>query len=164
MSPPQFDGLLWRLAGEQPEDEPRREAVATTNAIVDVQLASRRSDCVPVDPGNSAPVVAVSGVDLAECGGDDLDPGISLNDLSDAGQETGRVEFGTRGHLWSGNSKSLLQIFFVANQHVDVFNNGAQHLLGAFDSADRTPEFFAVVLVERYHRTRSTSGAHRLNH
>src|SRR5271170_563218 len=45
-------------------------------------------------------------------------------------------------------AKALLQIFFVANQHIDMISNGSKHLVCAVHPADRLPKLLPIIQVE----------------
>ena len=75
MSPPEVGALLRRPPIHEPEEEARGEAVATSDAVQDVELALRREEGLAVDPGYCAPRVAVGTVDLSQGSADALDVG-----------------------------------------------------------------------------------------
>src|SRR4051812_22572210 len=64
MSPPEPHGLFGRFAGQQSIDQAGGEAVTTADAIVDIDIARRRHECVAIDPGNRAPGVTARRVHL----------------------------------------------------------------------------------------------------
>src|SRR4029077_2898219 len=126
MGPAQpYSFLLWS-SGEQTIKKSGGETIATADAIIHVQFAGGGDKSLAVDPGDGAPTVAVGRVDLAQGGGDDLNLGMLLGDLADHADEGARVQLGFGGDFGAGNAQAHLQIFLIADEHIDVFNDSVQ--------------------------------------
>ena len=93
MRPPQSQRLLGVAAVEQSVDQSRGKAIAASDAIQHVQLASRANKLLALIPEDRPPFVPVGGMDFAERRGDDFDIGKPLDDLIDHGEEAGRIQF-----------------------------------------------------------------------
>src|SRR5262249_45551471 len=59
MCPAETDRLLGLLAREQTVEEARCEAIAATDAVVNIQFHGGGREGLPVNPGNRAPAMAV---------------------------------------------------------------------------------------------------------
>ena len=85
----------------------------------------------------------VGGVHFAKRRGDDLDLRILLDYVVDHAEERARIELRFGGDLRTGDAESLLQVLFVADQHVDVLDDAADHRQRAFLAAPDVPELLA---------------------
>src|SRR6185437_7649002 len=70
-------------------------------------------------------------------------------------QEDARVELGACADFRAFKSKSLLQVLFIADQHIDVLDDLAKHFMSTLGSADSLPELLAIVQIERADNTGS---------
>ena len=86
--------------------------------------------------------------------------GCFFDDLVDHAEERAGIELGLGRDFRPGNAEALLQVFFVADQHVDVLHDAVQHCDGALLAARDVPELGAVVQVERGDRARGLGGLH----
>ncbi len=127
--PAQPQGLLGRAAGQQAVDQPGREAVAAADAAEHVQLHRGRGILPAVEPHHGRPIVAIGRVHRAERGGHHLDVGILLQHLLDQLEEGGRLELRLPVDLRPGQSQAALQVFLVAEEHVDLGGDAAEDLL-----------------------------------
>ena len=64
--------------------------------------------------------------------------GCFFDHLVDHAEEGAGIELRLRVHFRSGNAEALLQVLFVADQHVDVLHDAVEH----FDRALSPPEMF----------------------
>src|ERR1039458_6234701 len=160
VSPAEFDGFLRGFAGEQTVEETGGEAIAAADAIENVEISDGRGVGLAANPGDGAPTVAVGGVDLTEGGGDDLDFRMLGGGGIDHPEEGGGIELGFGGDFGPGDAEALLQVFFVADQYVDVFDDAVENLDGAGGAAGDAPEFLAVIEVKGHHGAGGFSGLH----
>ncbi len=89
---PSLTASSGRLIRQQAIDEPGCKAIAAADAIQHIQFRLRRNVSLPVNPGNSAPRVAIGGMHLAQRGGDDLYLRVLLDHVVDHAKERARVE------------------------------------------------------------------------
>ena len=62
---------------------------------------------------------------------DDLDLRIFLDDAIDHADEDARIELRLRRDFGARNAEALLQVLFVADEHVHEVDDAAEHLDGA---------------------------------
>ena len=103
-------------------------------------------------------------MDLAQRRCNDLDLRMPRHHLIDHRQEDARIQLRAGSDLRAGEAEALLQVLFVADQHVDVLDDRAQHLMRALHPADRLPKLLAVVQVERADHPSRLRRLHRFNH
>src|SRR5690348_5513477 len=72
MGPSEAYCFIFRFAREKTIEKSGGEAVASADTIQDIQLASRRGECLSIDPRDCAPGMAVRGVYFAQCRGHDF--------------------------------------------------------------------------------------------
>ena len=149
---PSFTASAADIARQQSVEEARRESIAAAYAVQHVQFGHRSHVGFAVDPGDGAPTVPVGGLHLAKGGGDHLDVRMLFHHLVDHLEEGGRIELGFRRCLGSGQAQALLQIFFIAHQHIDILHDASQHFHGALGAAGDIPELLAIVQVEAHYR------------
>ena len=122
-----------------------------------------RDVSLAVDPGDRAPAVPVGRVHLAQRRGDDLDLRMHLDHLVDHAEEGRRVELRCRRHVRPRDAEALLQVLFVADQHVDVLDDARHGLDRAPLAARNLPELLAEVEVERGDRARGLRRLHAID-
>jgi hypothetical protein len=66
-------------------------------------------------------------VHFAQRGGDDFDLRMQTNYVVDHGEEGSGVEFRLGRNFGPRNSESFLQILFISDQHVDIFDNALDY-------------------------------------
>ena len=169
MRPSQLHRLIRRLAAQQPIDEPGCESVAAADAVQHPQLGRRRRDRSPIHPCHGAPAVVICVVHLAQRRRHNLRLWEPQHHLLHHPQERARIQLRAsrlraRRNLRPMEPKPLLQVFLVADQHVNILDNLSQNLVCALHPALRLPQFLAVVQVQRRHHAGLACRLHRLNH
>ena len=141
---PSFTASSRSSPAQQAVDEARREAVAAADAI-DARSSSARGRRVrlAVDPRHRAPAVAVRGVHFAQRGRDDL----HLADTSRRRCRSCRRRRWDRASTFGrtsgpGMPRPILQVLFVADQHIDVLDDARDHRR-AFSSPPQMFQSFA---------------------
>ena len=131
---------------------------------MDVQIAGRGHISLARDPGDRAPSVAVRRVHLAQRCRDDLDVRIVAHDAIDHPEEGARIECRRCRDLGSRDPEPLLEVFFVADEHIDVPNDPPQHRERArVPATGSVPELLTVVQVERHHGAAHLGRLHRFD-
>jgi len=141
-----FDGL----AGEQAVKQAGGEAVSAADAVVDVDFALGDVDDLVLVEGDGSPGVAAGGGGGAQGAGDELEVGIEGGYLAKhlfVGGDGQLVEVG--GDAFELDAQHGGEVFFVAEQDVDLADEVAVDLLGFGLAADGFPERVAVVEVVR---------------
>src|SRR5207237_439802 len=110
-----------------------------------VELAGGRDVSLAVDPRYSAPPMSICRVHLPQCRDDALDPRMLFYYLVDHAEKGGGIELRFGGNLRAGDAQTLLQILFVADQHIDIFDNTSDHFHGAFVATGNIPELLPVI-------------------
>ena len=163
MRPAQLDCFLRRLAGERAVEKSRREPVTTADTIEHVQLARRRDMRLAIDPGHRAPIMPVRHMHLAQCRGDDLDLRMFLYHAIDHPEKRAGIELGFRGNLRTGNAQTLLQVLFIAYEHIDILDDAGDHRNRAILAARYLPELLPEIQIEGDNGAGCLGGLHALD-
>src|ERR1017187_1390631 len=147
--PSQLDCLFRRLAAQEAIDKSSRKAVSAADAIDHIQLSRRSSEGLAVNPGNRAPAMAVGGVHLAQGSCDHLHMRMLLDHVVDHAEEHARIQLRLGRNFRPGDSQTLLQVFFVADEDVNVLNDGADDLHGPLVTTGDLPKLLAEVQIKR---------------
>ena len=107
--------------------------------------------------------MAIGRVDFAQRGSDNFDLGMLFGDLVDHCEEGAGIQFGFGGDLRTGDAEAHLQILFVADQDIDIFDNAIENGDSTVMAARDVPEFGAVVEVKRNDRAGRLGGFHAFN-
>src|SRR5579863_5756747 len=139
-------GPLDGLAGKESINEPGSEAVAAAHAIENIDLALRDMHDLVLVERDGSPRIAAGGLRGAQCAGDELQIRISRGHFAQ--------------HLFVAGNRQLTEvvadaldlyaqhggeIFFVAEQQIDLAHQFAVHFLGLGFSADGSPQRIAIV-------------------
>ena len=76
---------------------------------------------------------------------DQLDVGILLDHAIDQREERVGIELRFGGHFRPGNAQPFLQVFFIADERIELAGDSLHDLLAALGAPDRRPEFGAIV-------------------
>src|SRR5262245_65311739 len=101
MCPAEAEGLIGRPTGDQPVDEPGREAVATADAVEYVHRARGTHEPLAVEPQHRRPIVPVGRMHLPQRGRHRVDVWELLYHSIHHAEEQVRVKFGPGGHIWA---------------------------------------------------------------
>src|SRR5439155_24750538 len=112
------------------------------------------------DPGDGSPTVPVGGVHFAQSRCDDFDLRVLLHDAVDHTEEGAGVELRFGGGLGTGDAEALLQVLFIAYQHIHVFDDAVDDGYSAVATAEDIPELLPEIEIERYHGAGFLSGLH----
>ena len=148
VSPAEVEGGLWVASVEEAVDETGGEAITAADAIDDIEFDGFGLVGFAFHPKHGAPGVAVGGVDFAESGGDGFDVGKFAGDFFHHAEEGGGVEFGVGFDVLAFESETFLEVFFVTDEDINVFDDAIECFLGFVESTADLPEFGAVVEVE----------------
>src|SRR5688572_15124481 len=100
---------------------------------------------------------------FAKSCGYDLDSRVFFDHIIDHAEEGAGIELRLRRDLWATNSESHLQVFFVADQDIDVFHDAVNDRQRALMTAPDIPELGAVIQIERRHHSSGLGCLHRLD-
>lgn len=146
---PEFDGFVGVVEGDEPVDESGGEAVATADAIKDLEVGPM---CGLVEGAigvaDGSPVIAGCRADGAEGGGDDLEVRELLDGFFDHLFEGADVDVGDIFvDTFDFETEAGGEIFFVTDHDINEGGDAAIDFLGAFMAAYGLPERGAVVEV-----------------
>ena len=99
---------------------------------------------------------------FAQRRGDHFDVRMLGRHAIDHAKERRGVELVLRRDFGAGNAQALLQVFFVAHQHIDVLHDPADGLLSRVEAAGDFPHLLAEVQVERDDGPGGLGGLHAL--
>src|SRR4051794_29833946 len=88
---------------------------------------------------------------------------MALDNAVDHSEKRARVELGFRGDFRAGDAESLLQILFVADEHVDVLDDTSDHRYRAIGPSGNIPQLLAEIQIEGNHGAGFLSRLHALN-
>ena len=148
MGPAEVEGCLRVASVEESVDETGGEAVPAADAVDDIEFDGFGLVGFAFHPEHGAPGVAVGGVDFAEGGSDGFDVGKFAGDFFHHAEEGGGIQFGVGFDVLAFESESFLEVFFVADEDVNVFDDAIERFLGFVESTADLPELSAVVEVE----------------
>ena len=92
---------------------------------------------------------------FAQRGGHDLDVRKFFHGLVNHRVKRRRVELGFAFHVLAFDAETFLQILLVADQHVHVLHDAAQHLQRLGLAAPDVPKLLAIIQVKRRDRARA---------
>src|SRR5207245_10138627 len=124
-----------RIVGQQAGEQAGVKGIAAAHAIVHIQFRGRGDVTLSVDPSHRAPTMTISGMNISQRSGENLDLRMFLGYLIDHAEEGAGIELRLRANLGSRNPEALLQVFFVAYQHVDLLYDAPQDLHRAIRAA-----------------------------
>ena len=158
MRPSQLDRLFRRIAVQQPMNRPGSKTIAAANAVGTLSSSRRRKHRFAIHPRHRTPAMMVRVVHLAQRRRNNLrlrEPRKATCSIMPRNALVSQLRarrLRARRNLRPSESKPLLQVLFVADQHVDILDNLSQLTSCArFRTALRLPELLAVVQVERRH-------------
>lgn len=144
----EVDGLLRISRTEETMDEAGDEAVASADAVEDVEAGVIAAAVeFTLVPGEGAPIIDAGGVDAAEGGGDGLQVGVFLGKLGHERAEGGAFvmeEVGGVGVGWAGFGWGVSE---DADHYIDVRGEAVVEILGGGETTAFLPEGGAVVEV-----------------
>ena len=148
VGPAEVEGGLWVTSVKQTIDETGGEAITAADAVDDIEFDGFGLVGFAFHPKHGAPGVAVGGVDFAESGGDGFDVGKFAGDFFHHAEEGGGIKFGVGFDVLAFESETFLEVFFVTDEDINVFDDAIERFLGFVESTADLPEFGAVVEVE----------------
>jgi len=163
MCPTKPNRRIGGFASQQSVKEAGRETIATPHAVEYIQFASRRDMGFAVDPGHGAPGVPIGGMHFSQSSSDYFDLGVPLHNAINHANECAGIELGMPRDFGTGDPQALLEVFFVADQDVDIFDDPPDHLDGAILAAGDTPQFLTEVEIEGDDGSLGTGGFHTLD-
>src|SRR5688500_14222356 len=127
MSPAQPRGFFAVEPVQQSVEESRCETIAAADTVVDVEFASGRRVGLAADPGDRAPTMPIRAVHFAQCSCHGLHPRILPGHVVDHSEERAGIELRFRRDFRPLDSKTHLEIFFVAYEDVDIVDDAADY-------------------------------------
>ena len=142
------DGPVDGFGGEQAVDEAGGEAVAAADAVVDVDVALGDVDDLIFIESDGAPGIAAGCGGGAEGAGDELEVGVGSGDFAEHGFVTGNGQLGeVFADAFDGYAEHGGEVFFVAEEQIDLADQFAVDLLGLGFAADAFPKGITEVEV-----------------
>ena len=123
-------------------------------------MAGRADELLAVEPKHGGPVVAVGRVHFAQRRGHQLDVGMLLDDAVDHHEKRVGIELRLARDIGAGDAEAFLQVFFVADQRIDVADDPSEHLLARAAPPTDAQSFGAIVQVERGDGAGGLGGLH----
>ena len=160
-----IDGGLWVILREESKREAAGEAVATADAVEDVELGILAAFVEgSIVPANGAPVVSRGRDDAAQRRSGDFEVRIFLHggfDHALEGLGLNRAEVVI--HSLHFEAEGCCEILFVADHDIDILGDLAVHLAGLGLAADGFPERGSVIQVVAHNRAVLLGSGDRLD-